>query len=90
MYIRGELALQLLYEGFTKRCVIPFLNHEQSSGWWIRHRGELKALFLEYVTSNDVEVAMKLRHNGFRLLLCRKLIEAQYKLYTIRGRFSYE
>lgn len=65
MYIRGGLALELLDEGFIKKCIIPFLNIDLSAGWWIRHRNELKALFLEFVDKQNSEGKTKLTVKAF-------------------------
>lgn len=90
MYLRGEVALRLLEEGYCERCLIQFLNSEQSGWWWIKNKDRLRERFLEYVNYNEVEVGIVLKRRGIFLFFHRIFMEIEYKLYIIKGIMSYD
>lgn len=90
MYLRGELALKLLEEGYKESCITPFLNNEQSACWWIRNKNQLRMRFQEYVNCLDAEVETILKRKGFSLLFHRLSMIIQYKMYVIRSSIFYE
>lgn len=90
MMLRGELALKLIEDGYSERCIITFLNSEQSAHWWVRNKGNLSSQFLQYMNQKESKAVSIARRTGVFLLLYCVLTEIQYQLFVMRQSISYD